>query len=286
MRENKVSFGGFQSKFSNYENSKVTVVPVPFDKTSSWLKGSKKGPGAIIDASLHLEFYDIETDSEVYKKGIFTSKEILAKTSIEMVNKVFRRVKNLLTDKKFTVTLGGEHTVSVGAIKAHADFYGNITVLHLDAHSDMRSSYQGSKYSHACVMARVREIVDNTVSVGIRSMDSSELGNIKKSAIFYAAEIYKSSKWIGRILKKLSGNVYVTIDLDVFDPSIIPSTGTPEPGGLSWYQVIGLLKSVSEQKNIIGFDVVELCPSKNRAPDFLAAKLVYKLLSYKFATKN
>ncbi len=158
-----------------------------------------------------------------------------------------------------------------------------MSILHLDAHADMRDSYEGNKYSHACVMARAREITKNVISVGTRSMDSSELKNVNKNNIFYASDVRQTKDWFKKVVKKLSKNVYVTIDLDVFDPSMIPSTGTPEPGGLDWYDVVDLIKSVSGNRNIVGCDIVELCPSKNVAPDFLAAKLIYKLLSFKFA---
>jgi len=289
------NFGGLPQEFSNYKHSKIVILPIPFDKTSTWIKGSQKGPDAIIEASKNMELYDIETKSEVYKKGIYTAKGITARGSIEVIEKTCRTVKRFLNDKKFIVVLGGEHTLSLGTIKAHTEFFNNLSILHLDAHTDMREAYEGCKLSHACVMARVKETLEargerrgaktqNIVSVGIRSMDSSELKNIKGHKIFYASEVHKSKNWIKKVTEILSKNVYITIDLDVFDASIIPSTGTPEPGGLSWYQVIDLLKSVLEKKNIIGFDVVELCPSsQNKAPDFLAAKLIYKLLSFKFA---
>jgi agmatinase len=251
--------------------------------TSSWLKGSDKGPSAIIEASKNLELYDIETDSEVFKKGICTKKEIRAESVKDMLRVTHKRAREVLADRKFLVVLGGEHTVSIGSIRAHQEYYKNITVLHLDAHSDMRNSYEGNRYSHACVMARVREITDTVVSVGIRSMDASELKHIDRKRVFYASEIHKSEDWIGRVAKRLSKHVYISVDLDVFDPSVMPSTGTPEPGGLDWYQVIDLLREVSKSKKIIGFDVVELCPSLGRAPDFLAAKLIYTLLSLSLA---
>jgi len=275
------------AEFSTYENSRIVVLPVPFDRTSTWVKGADKGPEAILEASANLEYYDIETNFEIHKKGIYTENEIIAKNSGDLMARVDSKISSLLKDRKFVVTLGGEHSVSIGAIKAHADFFRNLSVLHLDAHSDRRDSYQNNRYSHACVMARVQEMVDKTVSVGVRSMDSSELRKIKKSAVFYAHEIHASDKWTKKAIGKLSKNVYITIDLDVFDTGIMPSTGTPEPGGLGWYQVLGLLKLVSKSRNIVGFDVVELCPSPaNRAPDALAAKLVQKLLSYKFSGKQ
>jgi agmatinase len=277
------NFGGLSEKYSNYEKSKIVILPVPFDKTTSWLKGSDKGPEAMIEASQNMEVYDIETDSEVYKKGIFTEKAIIAKDSVSMINQVHQKVRNLLKDKKFVVTVGGEHSISTAPIRAHAEFFPDMSILHLDAHSDRRDEYEGNKYSHASIIARVNEITDKVVSVGIRSMDSSEKQSIKKNKVFYAHEIFKSKDWIKKAVDNLSKNVYITLDLDVFDSSIMPSTGTPEPGGLTWEQVTDLLKAVSDKKNIVGADVVELCPSKNKAPDFLAAKLIYKLLSYKFA---
>jgi len=277
------NFGGLEDKFLNYQDSKFVVLPVPFDKTSSWIKGSERGPKAIIEASMNMELYDLETNSEVYKNGIFTSEEILSNSSEEMIECVYDRVTELIKDGKFVVTLGGEHTVSLPAIKAHHNIYDNISILHLDAHSDMRDTYLGNKFSHACVMARVKEINDNIVSIGIRSLDSSELDNINKNNTFFAKDICGSENWIGEATSKLNQNVYISIDLDVFDPSIMPSTGTPEPGGLDWYTVINFLNEVCKNRNLIGFDVVELCPTENIAPDFLSAKLIYKLLSYKFS---
>jgi agmatinase len=276
------NFGGLPEKFSDYSTSKIAILPVPFDRTSTWIKGAHMGPEAIIKASGNMELYDIETDSEVYRRGIHTLQEIVTNTSISMISRTCKCVNKLLNENKFVVTLGGEHTVSLGPIRAHAGFFDDISILHLDAHSDMRRSYEGLKYSHACVMARAKEITDNIVSVGIRSMDSSELPDIDRRRIFYASEIHRRSDWIMEIVSLLTENVYITIDLDVLDPSIMPSTGTPEPGGLGWYQVIDLFESVSKKKNVVGFDVVELCPSENRAPDFLASKLIYKLLSLIF----
>jgi agmatinase len=277
------NFGGLPDKYSTCRNSKIIVLPVPFDKTSSWMKGSDKGPDAIINASRNMELYDIETNAEVFRKGIHTAKAVTAGNARTMTVKVQKKVEALLKDDKFIIVLGGEHTVSLGTIRAHAEWFNNLSILHLDAHSDMRDSYEGDKYSHASIMARVKEITKNIVSVGIRSTDSSELKNINKQNTFYASTIHHSKDWIKKAERKLSENVYITIDLDVFDPSIMPSTGTPEPGGLGWYDVLDLIEFVSKNKNIVGFDVVELCPSKNKAPDFLAAKLMYKLLSFKFA---
>ncbi|MHC4758032.1 MAG: agmatinase, partial [Planctomycetota bacterium] len=202
---------------------------------STWVKGADKGPEAIIDASANMELYDIETNSEVYKRGIFTDTPIEGAISTrEMVEAVVDNVKYYLDKDKFTIVIGGEHSVNIGAVKAHVEKYDNLTILQLDAHTDLRDEYNGSKYNHACVMARAKEICP-IVQVGIRSMDISEKDSTDQSRIFFAKDIHNNTDWIKKVISKLSDNVYITIDLDVFDPSIMPSTGTPEPGGLFWY---------------------------------------------------
>ncbi len=280
MPECPLSFCGLPGDDTAYAQASTIILPIPFDKTSTWLKGADKGPAAIIEASKYLELYDIETDSEVYKKGIFTANPVHAPSSSVLLRKTEAAVSRYLKDNKLVVTLGGDHSVSIGVIKSYAKHYKNLSVLHLDAHADSRESYEGSAYNHACVVARAREFITNIVSVGIRSMDVSELPNVDKKKMFFAHDIYDSDRWIKNAVRELTGPVYITIDLDVFDPGIMPSTGTPEPGGLGWYQVMKLLASVAKAKHIVGFDVVELCPSENKAPDFLAAKLIYTLLSY------
>jgi agmatinase len=276
-------FGDLSEEFSGIEQAGIVLIPVPYDRTSTWQKGADKGPAVIIEASAHMELYDIETDSEIYKKGIFTAEPVdCPELPEDMIDLVAEQVRNHLENDKFVVVVGGEHSVSLGPVKAHIEKNADITVLQLDAHSDLRDEYEGSKYNHACVMARIKELCP-IVQVGIRSMDSSEKKAFNKDSIIFAKEISMNKNWIEKVLSKLPKNVYVTIDLDVFDPSIMPSTGTPEPGGLLWYDVLGLMRAVFENRNVIGFDVVEMCPNeRNKAPDFLAAKLIYKLLSYKF----
>jgi len=283
MARETTNFGDLPDEHSALENAEVVIIPVPYDGTSTWVKGADKGPEAIIEASANMELYDIETDSEAYRKGIFTAQPIKPRSSPEdMVEAVRQKVQEHLQKGKFTVVIGGEHSISVGAVKAHVGQYGDMTVLQLDAHSDLRDEYEGSKYSHACVMARIRELCP-IVQVGIRSMDSSEKDVLDSSRVFFARDIVESTSWVDEVVAKLSQKVYVTIDLDVFDPSVMPSTGTPEPGGLDWYGVLALLRAVCDRRDVTGFDVAELCPdSRNKAPDFLAAKLIYKLLSYKF----
>jgi agmatinase len=278
-----LNFGYLPDEYSNPDNATIVIVPVPYDGTSTWIKGADKGPEAIIEASANMELYDIETDSEVYKKGIFTDSPIQGLSFPEDVAETLTdMVTYHIEDGKFVVVIGGEHSVSIGSVRAHTQNYKDLTVLQLDAHSDLRDEYNGSKYSHACVMARVKELCP-FLQVGIRSMDVSEKERLDKNRIIFAKDIHTDKNWIKKAVSKLSRTTYITIDLDVFDPSIMPSTGTPEPGGLSWYDVLTLLQTVSENTDIVGFDVVELCPDgKNKAPNFLAAKLIYKLLSYKF----
>lgn len=283
-----MNFGGLPKEYSNLKDALAVIVPVPYDETSTWGKGADKGPAALLDASANMELYDIETNSEVYKIGIFTDEPVAEKSSPEkMVEAVTKRVSSHIKNGKFTIVLGGEHSVSIGAIKAHAENYDGLSILQLDAHTDLREEYHGTKNNHACVMARARQIAP-IVQVGIRSTAGPAEEVLDKNRIFFAEDIYDNREWIKEIVGKLTKNVYITIDLDVFDPSIMPSTGTPEPGGLLWYDVLALLNQVVKGKNIIvGFDVVELCPNEhNKAPDFLAAKLIYKLLSYKFADKK
>ena len=280
-----IQYGGLPEEYTNYENAKVAVLPVPYDGTSTWIKGADKGPEALLEASANMEVYDIETDSEVHKLGIHTLPAITENKSPEAMSMaVYNKMKEILNDKKFPVLLGGEHSVSIGAIKAVAEHFQDITILQFDAHADMRRTYEGTTHNHACVMARAAEVAP-IVQVGIRSMSVEEREDVFPDRIFYAHDLYRKSGWIQDVLGKLTRNVYITIDLDVLDPSIMPSTGTPEQGGMLWYDLIDALKRVSEQCNIVGFDVVELCPNKeNKSSDFLASKLVYTLLTYKFIT--
>jgi agmatinase len=280
------NFGGIPKKYDDAEKAKIVILPVPYDGTSTWIKGADKGPEAILEASANMELYDIETDSEVYKKGIYTAKPVKEEKSPEkMTVEVYEKALKYVSDKKFLVTLGGEHSVSVGAIQAYSEVYSNLTVLQLDAHSDMRPEYEGSRYNHACAMSRAVECCP-VVHVGIRSMDVDEKKYIHPDRIFYAEKRLTDPQWMEKVVELLSENVYITIDLDVFDPSVMPSTGTPEPGGLFWYEVLNLMRMVNKNCNIVGFDVVELCPNKiDKAPDFLASKLIYKILSYKFNKK-
>ena len=282
--EKLISFGDMGGEFKDKDSSKITILPVPYDKTSTWIKGADKGPFAILEASQELELYDIETGYEVYRQGIHTLPSLDVKNlePEKMVELVQENVLTSLEEDKFVVTVGGEHSVSIGAILAHDKKFKDISILQLDAHADLREEYMGSRYNHACVMARIKDM-SPAVQYGVRSMSIEEKESEKADNIFFAQKIIKDPALSDKAIEKLNPNVYVTIDLDVFDPSIMPSTGTPQPGGLDWYGVTGLLRALSEKRNIVGFDVVELCPNDtNKAPDVLAAKLIYKFLSYIF----
>jgi agmatinase len=278
-----MNFGGDEVVY-DYSESEIIIVPVPYDETSTWIKGADKGPDSILEASVNLEFYDIETLSEAHLKGIHTIDPVLEKETPEkLVNAVYDKTLSLLTDKKFPVIIGGNHTVSIGSIKAFSEYFNNLSVLQLDAHTDLRQEYEGSGFNHACAMARAREFAP-VVQVGIRSMSVYELPYADKERIFFSHELYYDKNLYGKAIDLLTENVYITIDLDVFDPSIMPSTGTPEPGGPAYFELLHFLRDVVKNRNVVGFDVVELCPTKtNKSPDFIAAKIIYQLLSYRFA---
>jgi len=279
----RYNYGGLEEEYTLYDNAEIVIVPVPFDGTSTWIKGADKGPDALLEASANMELYDIESDHEFYTIGINTSEAVEGHENPEsMVADVEKRISGILADRKFPIVLGGEHSVSIGAIKAFHSHFENLTVLQLDAHSDMRQEYEGSPYNHACVMARAAELGD-VVQIGIRSMCVEERQLIDRKRVFFAHELSRPGNWMEDALRLLNDNVYITIDLDAFDPSIMPSTGTPEPGGLFWYETLDFLSKVFSRRNVVGFDVVELCPNENnRASDFLAAKLVYKMIGMKF----
>lgn len=277
-----MNFGGHEVVYS-YQESRIVILPIPYDETSTWIRGADRGPQAVMEASVNLEFYDIETGTEVHRKGIFTLEPLAEKVSPEaLVNSVREKVKDLLEDGKFPVIVGGNHTVSIGSVYAFAEKYPGLSVLQFDAHADLRNEYEGSPFNHACVMARISEKA-HIVQVGLRSISAIEKGNANPANIFPAHKLFYDKSLYDKALELLGENIYVTIDLDVFDPSVMPSTGTPEPGGPPYYELMHFLRKVSEKKNIVGFDVVELCPSPvNKAPDFLAAKVIYQLLSYIF----
>ena len=273
-------FLDMDAQFAQRETAKYVLIPVPYDGTSTFIKGTDKGPQAIIDASDSLELYDIQYDIEAYLDGIHTDKPTLDLSSPEkMVNSVYQRVKEFLVENKCIGLLGGEHSISIGAIRAVSEWFPQLSVLQIDAHADLRDSYHNSPYNHACVMRRVQAYA-NVVQVGIRNVCREEQGYIIPENIFYAHQIHNNTQWIEQVLERLTDNVYLTIDLDGLDPSILPATGTPLPGGLDWYSLLQLLEKVISSKKVVAFDVVELCPqAQNKASDVLAAALVYKIMA-------
>ena len=278
------TYAGIPEEYAKLESSKIVLIPVPYDGTSTWIKGANNGPEAFLEASENMEIYDIETDTEVYKHGIFLTDPVTENNSPEeMVDSVHKTASDYIKQGKFVTLFGGEHSVSIGSIRAFRENFDRLTVLQFDAHADLRPEYEGSKYNHACAVYEAQKTT-NLIQVGVRSMDTVEKPFLKPENCFFAHDIHTDPNWMNKALDKINGNVFITIDLDVFDSSIMPSTGTPEPGGLFWGQVIDFLKLVVNNKKVVGFDMMELCPSShNKAPDFLAAKLYYKILSYVFA---
>jgi len=279
-----MKFADLPEKYSSPETARIAVIPVPYGRPGLDSANPADGPEAIINASAELRLFDIETRSQVYRDGIFTAKapEIPAMAE-NMVDVVKNELLNLLRQRKFTVMLGGEHTVSIAAVEAHYQMQPSIGVLQLGSHCEMNLKAGSSMYGRSCTMARIREMCP-VVQMGIRSMQPEEKDFVDPYTVYFARDMHKSKDWLKTSVRQLPHNVYITVDVSVFDPSIMPSVTTPEPGGLGWYQVLEFLKRVFEKRNVIGFDVVELCPRKtDRRGDFLAAKLVYKMLSYKFS---
>ena len=281
MKTSTRTFAGISRDFSSIEKSAYVLLPVPYDKTSTWGKGSDKGPEAFLEAAENMELYDIETKTEVYQKGIHLCDPILQDDSPEsMVVEVYQQVKDLLIKRKFVTLIGGEHSISIGAMRAYNEVFENLSVLQIDAHADLRKEYEGSRYNHACAL-REANADSNLVQVGIRSMDISENEVMNEAQVFFAHDMAEDDYWMDKAVECLGDDVYITFDLDAFDPSVLPATGTPEPGGLLWYETLDFLKKVFVRKNVVGFDIVELCPHiHSKESNFTAAKLYYKMLTY------
>jgi agmatinase len=279
---------------SSLSNSKAVIISFPYEKSTSFGKGTKLGPKAIISASSQVELFDEELEKETYfKVGIHTTPEIKpSNVASKFYLPLTKKVEEVISLNKFPIIIGGEHTISLGGVLGVTQKYKSFSVLHFDAHADLRDSYEGNKFSHASAMRRVLDLkeVKNLVSVGIRNISNNEdegsefdfyKKNQKRIKIFWAKD--KESLSVKKILDNLEENVYLTFDVDAFDPSIMPSTGTPEPGGMLWYETLEILRQVFLKKNVIAVDVVELSPIKNMpAPDFMIAKMIYKMIGYKF----
>jgi len=282
-------FGNIDEEWASAKKAKAHIIQAPYGETLTYIKGAENGPQAIINASMNMELFDDELDTDTYKIGIYTNPPLefdINTPPEKAIVKVKESVAETLKAGKFPVLLGGEHSVTVGAVKAAKEVANDISVLFLDAHYDLKDEYMKSKYNHACIARRLRSICP-VVGVGVRSLSKEEKdylntqpSNVNMVDVY---DILETPDWKTKVSDLLSENVYITIDLDVLDPSIMPSVGTPEPGGIGWYEFIDFLKVVIKSKKIIGFDIVELSPKDGFvAPDFLAAKLIYRLLGYIF----
>ena len=284
-----MNFGGIEEEnYSAFDSARVLILPVSYEGTVSYGTGTGAGAMAIINASRNMELYEEETDSEVYKIGVHTLEEFKPRSTPDLMMKaLYEHSKELLKSNKFLCTLGGEHSVSAPIIQAHAEQFHNMSVLQIDAHADLRDTYDGTPHSHASIMARVlKDLRIPSVQVGIRSISADEARLIATglpTRIFWARDIVGKTDWIDEAVDSLTENVYLTIDIDGLDPSIVPTTGTPEPGGLGWYETLALIRAIAEKKRIVGMDLVEYSYFENyESPAFLCAKLVYKSLAYIF----
>jgi agmatinase len=277
-------FAGLEPPYSNLQQAKTIILPVPYDSTSEWRSGSRHGPQAIIDASQYLELYDLELNREIYKVGICTLPEVepLMSSPQDMIDRVYQVIKGLIQEEKFVVLLGGEHSLSLGAVRAFKEAFPRLSVLQLDAHADLRDEYLGTKYGQACVMRRIFELCP-IFQVGIRSLSWEEKQFLAQNKLkpFYMSDLESNTASVDQIVDSLSEDVYVTLDVDVLDPSIMPAVGTPEPDGMSWRHVLDIIKSVALHKHVVGFDLMEFCPGEGPGScAFLLAKLAYKLIGY------
>lgn len=284
-----LSFLGLPEYSASVEAARAVIVAAPYDGTTTFRSGAREGPRAILAASRELECYEEDTGTEPYRHGIATLGElhVTAASPRDMVERVRAVGAALFKAGKIPVLLGGEHLMSLGMIQAACEHFGPLTVLHLDAHPDLRESYQETPFSNACVMRHVLDMAD-LVQVGLRSMTREEHDLIRRRGIpaFLAEQVVRDSKAVSHILDALGPRVYVSIDLDVLDPSIMPAVGTPEPGGLGWYDLLSVIRAVTAQRRVVGFDVMELCPIPGMvAPDFLAARLIHKILAHIFLDK-
>ena len=271
-----------EEKLADFRTAKAAILPVPYDRTATWNKGAARAPEAILEASHHIERFDVVTGIEPGSRGIATLDPVdFDGPPDELADRVDERVSAIIESGALPVTLGGDHSISIGAIRAAVRLVEGVTVLQLDAHTDTREEYRGSAYNHACTMNWARQWCP-IVQVGIRAVDGPEMPLLDPERVFYAHQICGqggSPNWIERVVDLLTDRVYLTIDVDCFDSSIVPATGTPEPGGLDWYQVDGLLEQVAKHREVVGFDVVELLPTPGQwASDFLVAKLIYRFL--------
>jgi agmatinase len=282
-------YGGTTPTTTDFEHARVVILPIPLDRTTSYVPGTRNGPHEILVASSHMELWDEETQTDVHSIGIFTlpEMEFPFASMDEVVDEIRRVTSELVKRDKFPLVLGGEHSITPAVVGAVAAKYPGLSVLQIDAHADLRETFMGTPHNHACAMRRTLEFA-RTTQVGIRSLSPEEAAAVPtlSTAIFYDFNMRDDADWIERVVDSLTEHVYITIDVDGFDPAIMPATGTPEPGGLSWYEALKLLRRVVERRTVVGCDVVELSPMPGHvAPNFLCAKLIYKILSYRFGSE-
>lgn len=278
------SFAGLEGELSDYNKSLFVILPVPYDSATSYGAGARKGPLAIIESSIQLELYDDELDLESYQLGIHTLPFLEPLVEPEKMQDAIKGcILNIIKDKKIPVTLGGDHSISFAPIRAFHELGERFTVIHFDAHTDLRDSYQGSKYSHACVMRRVSDLNIPITQIGIRSLSKEDADYLNSTTLintFFARDLCRTDDYKNIIETVKTKKIYISFDVDAFDPSIIPSTGTPEPGGLVWYQILSIIRTLAENFDIIGFDIVELAPNSASPSEFIISKLIYKIIGY------
>ena len=282
MNQNFLALG---SKYATYETAAFAVLPIPYDATASYRSGARRGPAAIIEASGHIEDFDEELRTECHKSGIATLDivEPHADGPGAMQEAIFKRARRVVRDGKFLLALGGDHSITPALVRGVMTKYKSLSVLQIDAHCDLRDSYQGSRFSHACAMRRVLDLGARILPVGVRSVALEEHRFMRRCGIepITARDCLRDADWVDQAIDRLGQDVYVTIDIDGFDPSVAPGTGTPEPGGLDWYQVTGLLRRVALERRIVAADVVEVMPIPGQVcTEYLAARLVHKLMGY------
>ena len=282
-----LAFGGTLPEAASFDNAKAIILPIPLESTTSYVNGTRNGPREILVASSHMELWDEELNTDIHGIGIYTlpEMELPFDDMGELMAEIRRVVAAIVEHDKFPIVLGGEHSITSPVVAAMAAKHPGLSVLQIDAHADLRDCYMGTRYNHACAMRRVLEFARCT-QVGIRSLSTEEAkaAPTLPTDIFFDVNMRRDKNWIEQVVESLGETVYITIDCDGMDPAIMPAVGTPEPGGLSWYEMLSLLRSVISNRHVVGCDLVELCPIPGMvAPNFLCAKLVYKILTYRFS---
>jgi len=284
---NNKTYAGIPEEFSKLEQAKIVLIPVPYKGAGTSLKGAKSGPEAFLSASENINLYDIETDTEVYQQGIYLADAITENASAEaMVNAVHQSTKKYIKRNKFVTLIGGDRSMSIGTIRAFNECFNSLTVLQIDAHANLQKTHQGSSLNGSCALHEASQTT-NLIQVGVRSMNVMEKTIMDEEKIYFAHEMAIDDTWMDSAIDQMTENVFLSFDLSALDMSIMTSVANPEPGGLFWYETLEFLNKLMQEKNVVGFDIVGLCPNElNASSDFLTARLYYKMLSYKFSDEN